>query len=44
MILDEILPYGDGCSHEIACWEGTLIIVCGDLQATWTEIVCSSKA
>ncbi|WP_410538675.1 hypothetical protein [Streptomyces sp. KL2] len=44
VILDEILPHGDGCSHEIACWDGTLTIVCRDLQATWTEADCSSKS
>lgn len=43
VILDEILPHRDGCSHEIACREGTLTIVCRDLQAFWTETVCSSK-
>ncbi|MEU5921561.1 hypothetical protein [Streptomyces sp. NPDC047141] len=44
VILDEILPHRDGCSHEIACWDGALTIVCRDLQATWTETLCSSKA
>ncbi|MFI1658853.1 hypothetical protein ACH4ZU_28690 [Streptomyces sp. NPDC020472] len=43
VILDEILPHEGGCSHEIACWEGTLALVCRDLRATWTETVCSSK-
>lgn len=43
VILDEILPHRDGCSHEIACWNGTLTIICRDLQATWTETDCSSK-
>ncbi|UUS35054.1 MULTISPECIES: hypothetical protein [Streptomyces] len=42
LILDEILQHRDGCSHEIACWDGTLTIVCHDLQATWTETTCSS--
>ncbi|MGD1224940.1 hypothetical protein AB9Q10_41710 [Streptomyces krungchingensis] len=42
VILDEVLPHRDGCSHEIAFWEGTLTIVCRDLQATWTETDCSS--
>ncbi|MET9430687.1 MULTISPECIES: hypothetical protein [unclassified Streptomyces] len=40
VILDEILPHRDGCSHEIACWDGTLTITCRDLQATWTETTC----
>jgi hypothetical protein len=44
VILDEILPHGDGCSHEIACWEGTLTIFCRDLQVVWTETVCSSNS
>ncbi|MER6022155.1 hypothetical protein [Streptomyces anulatus] len=44
VILDEILPHRDGCSHEIACWDGTLTIVCRDLRATWTETVCSSES
>ncbi|MFF9144726.1 hypothetical protein ACF1BN_07710 [Streptomyces sp. NPDC014861] len=44
VILDEILPHKDGCSHEIACWEGTLAVVCRDLQATWTEAICSSAS
>ncbi|MFI1443717.1 hypothetical protein [Streptomyces fructofermentans] len=44
VILDEILPHRDGCSHEIACWEGTLTIVCSDLHATWTEADCSSRS
>ncbi|MFI8205344.1 hypothetical protein [Streptomyces sp. NPDC085937] len=40
VMLDEILPHEDGCAHEIACWDGTLTIVCRDLRATWTEAVC----
>ncbi|MEU8763712.1 hypothetical protein [Streptomyces sp. NPDC048659] len=44
VILDEILPHRDGCSHEIACWDGTLTIVCRDLRATWTDTVCSSES
>ncbi|MFC9792908.1 hypothetical protein ACFVJI_09745 [Streptomyces sp. NPDC127584] len=44
VILDEVLPHWDGCSHAIACWEGTLIIVCGDFRATWTEATCSSRS
>lgn len=44
VMLDEILPHRDGCSHEIACWDGTLTLVCRDLQATWTETTCSSKS
>lgn len=44
VILDEILPHRDGCSHEIACRDGTLTIVCRDLQAVWTETACSSES
>ncbi|WP_435610961.1 hypothetical protein [Streptomyces sp. C10-9-1] len=44
VILDEILPHRDGCSHEIACWDGTLTVVCRDFQAIWTETTCSSKS
>ncbi|MFF8925659.1 hypothetical protein ACF1AO_00150 [Streptomyces longwoodensis] len=43
VVLDEILPHRGGCSHEIACWGGTLTVVCRDLQAVWTETVCSSR-
>ncbi|MFC8588444.1 hypothetical protein ACFUGD_28395 [Streptomyces sp. NPDC057217] len=43
VMLDEILPHKDGCSHEITCWDGTLTVVCRDLQATWTETICSSQ-
>ncbi|MEV4940454.1 hypothetical protein [Streptomyces zaomyceticus] len=44
VILDEILPHRDGCSHEIACWDGALTVVCRDLRATWTETLCSSTS
>ncbi|MFD8277582.1 hypothetical protein [Streptomyces flaveolus] len=44
VILDEILPLRGGCSHEIACWDGTLTLVGRDLQATWTETICSSES
>lgn len=43
VILDEILPHEDGCSHEIACWDGTLTLVCRDLRATWTATVCTGE-
>lgn len=42
VILDEILPHRDGCSHEFACWGGTLAVVCRDLRAAWNEVTCSS--
>ncbi|MEV4429698.1 hypothetical protein ACIGN6_00435 [Streptomyces sp. NPDC053792] len=44
VVLDEILPHRDGCSHEIACRDGTLVLVCRDFQATWIETTCSSKS
>ncbi|WP_261993194.1 hypothetical protein [Streptomyces sp. adm13(2018)] len=44
VLLDEVLPHPDGCSHEIACWEGTLTVVCVDLRASWTAATCSSRS
>ncbi|APU39473.1 hypothetical protein [Streptomyces sp. TN58] len=44
VILDEILPHQNGCSHEIAFWNGSLTIVCQDLVATWTEADCPDKS
>ncbi|MEU9149073.1 hypothetical protein AB0D59_00610 [Streptomyces sp. NPDC048417] len=35
VILDEILPYPDGCTHELACRPGTLVVACRDLVAEW---------
>ncbi|NJQ04883.1 hypothetical protein [Streptomyces lonarensis] len=43
VILDEILPHQEGCSHEIACWEGSLTLVCRDLRASWTQATCSNE-
>ncbi|UNO41640.1 hypothetical protein [Streptomyces sp. MST-110588] len=40
VILDEVLPHQDGCSHEIAFWNGSLTVVCRDLTATWTQADC----
>lgn len=40
VVLDEVLPHPDGCSHEIAFWNGSLTVVSGDLTATWTEADC----
>jgi len=37
VLLDEILPVKDGCSHEIALLGGRLYIECADLQATWGD-------
>lgn len=35
VILDEILPHPDGCTHEVACRPGTLVVACTDLVAEW---------
>ncbi|NUL01960.1 hypothetical protein HRW07_01565 [Streptomyces lunaelactis] len=43
VILDEVLPHQDGCSHEIAFRKGTLTVICRDLVATWTEADCPGK-
>ncbi|MER6316957.1 hypothetical protein ABT237_24805 [Streptomyces sp. NPDC001581] len=43
VILDEVLPHPNGCSHEIAFWNGSLTVVCRDLVATWTEADCPDK-
>ncbi|MBM2615417.1 hypothetical protein JIG36_07545 [Actinoplanes sp. LDG1-06] len=36
VILDEILPAPEGCSHEIVCLSGSVRIVARDLVATWS--------
>ncbi|MFE9677613.1 hypothetical protein ACFYO5_26390 [Streptomyces sp. NPDC006259] len=40
VILDEILPHPGGCTHELACRPGTLIVVCRDLEAEWVAADC----
>jgi hypothetical protein len=40
VFLDEVLPYDHGCSHEIACLGGSVVVVCQDLTATWVEADC----
>jgi hypothetical protein len=40
VILDEILPHDQGCSHEIALRPGILHVVCRDLAAAWVEADC----
>jgi hypothetical protein len=35
VLLDEILPLDDGCSHQIAFTGGAIYVECADLQATW---------
>jgi hypothetical protein len=39
--LDEILPLGDGCSHQIAFTGGEIYVECADLQATWANSLVS---
>jgi hypothetical protein len=43
VILDEITPHEQGCSHEIACLAGSLSIVCRDLNATWVPAECPDR-
>lgn len=43
VILDEILSHEHGCSHEIACHTGRLVLVCRDLTAIWIPAECSDK-
>jgi hypothetical protein len=43
VVLDEILPHESGCSHEIACWGGTVRITAQDLTATWAQARCPEK-
>ncbi|GIH05385.1 hypothetical protein Rhe02_34520 [Rhizocola hellebori] len=43
VLLDEILPHNDGCSHEIVCLGGSVTIVCNDLTATWTKADCPDR-
>ncbi|MGV9597033.1 hypothetical protein ACWDR1_10220 [Streptosporangium sandarakinum] len=43
VILDEILPHSDGCSHEIAFRPGTVMVACRDLTATWVETDCPKR-
>ena len=35
VLLDEILPGGSGCNHEIVLTGGTISISCADLNARW---------
>ncbi|WP_459546248.1 hypothetical protein [Nocardia sp. X0981] len=43
VILDEVLPHPNGCTHEVACHTGSVIIICRDLTATWVEADCPDK-
>jgi hypothetical protein len=40
VILDEILPHPGGCTHELACRPGTLVVACRDLVAEWVPANC----
>ncbi len=40
VILDEVLPHPEGCTHEVACRPGTLFVVCRDLSAVWVPADC----
>ncbi|MGX1271164.1 hypothetical protein RKD18_004358 [Streptomyces phaeoluteigriseus] len=40
VVLDEILPHPAGCTHELVCRPGTLVVVCRDLEAEWVAVDC----
>ncbi|MES4886944.1 hypothetical protein [Streptomyces sp. NPDC096012] len=40
VLLDEILPHPVGCTHELACRPGTLVVACRDLAAQWVPAAC----
>jgi hypothetical protein len=37
------LPHEHGCTHEIACLSGSLVISCGDLVASWVYADCPER-
>jgi hypothetical protein len=41
VVLDEVLPHEGGCTHEIACRPGTLVVACRDLVAVWEPVDCA---
>ncbi len=43
VFLDEILPHEHGCSHEIACLGGSLLVICDDMTAIWVEADCPER-
>ncbi|GIF16320.1 hypothetical protein [Actinoplanes teichomyceticus] len=43
VMLDEVLPHGQGCSHEIAFLAGSMTIVADDLVATWDAADCADR-
>ncbi|MFD0262702.1 hypothetical protein ACFVH7_31065 [Kitasatospora indigofera] len=40
LILDEILPHDQGCTHEMAFRPGSAIVTCNDITATWVAADC----
>ncbi|MDG6106567.1 hypothetical protein Daura_26600 [Dactylosporangium aurantiacum] len=36
--LDELLPAPEGCRHEVAGLNGTIVVVCADLTASWQRV------
>ncbi|MFI5668156.1 hypothetical protein [Streptomyces sp. NPDC051704] len=38
VLLDEILPRHDGCSHEIALTDASITVHCQDLEAVWGAV------
>lgn len=43
VLLDEILPHDHGCTHEISCLGGSLVISCADLVASWVYADCPER-
>jgi hypothetical protein len=43
VFLDEVLPDDGGCTHEIACLGGSLLISCADLEARWVYANCPER-
>ncbi|WP_273699954.1 hypothetical protein [Actinomadura graeca] len=34
-VLDEVLPLGRGCSHEVVLTGGVIVVECDDLRFRW---------
>jgi hypothetical protein len=43
VMLDEVLPHEQGCSHEVAFLAGSLTILSDDLVATWNKADCENR-
>ncbi|GIH05817.1 hypothetical protein Rhe02_38840 [Rhizocola hellebori] len=43
VFLDEILPHEAGCSHEISCLGGSIVVTCADLEAAWVYADCPER-